>query len=435
MNSRKIANEILTQVIQNHCSLNEVFSDLLPADLDSKDVGFIKECCYGVLRWYHQLSCIKSILLNAPLREKDADIDHLILLGLFQLLYTNVPDHAAVSETVSVSKVLKKEWAAGLINKCLRRFIREKEKILSSLNENPEGYFSHPKWFIDKIKEAWPDYWKDILEANNKKPPLWLRINIQKTTSEDYLNLLKENNINAFCSDYLSTGILFPTPLPVNHIPKFSEGYVSVQDIAGQFAANLLDLKKDQRVLDACAAPGSKTSHILELQPQLSKLVIVDRDAKRLPMVKENISRLELDHKNIQLVLADTTHTTQWWDGVAFDRILLDPPCSSTGVIRRHPDIKLLKQEKDIDQLSQVQMQLLTTLWKLLKKNGKLLYSTCSVLPEENEQVISNFLAHTEDAKVEKINLPIGIPGKFGVQLFPKEEGPDGFYYALLMKK
>lgn len=433
MKPRVIANQILYKVIKDHRSLTELFSEDLSPSLDSRDRGFIKECCYGVLRWFYQLNDIKSTLLNSPLKNKDGDIDVLLLLGLFQLIHTSVPDHAAVSETVSVCKALNKSWATNLVNKCLRRFIEEKDVILTSLKDK-ESNLSHPDWLITELKTAWPNHWKNILEANNKKPPLWLRVNCQKTTTEDYLNLLTESGIEATISPNLPCALLLKSPVPTQRIPKFSEGYASVQDLAGQFAAFLLDLKKGQRVLDACAAPGSKTSHILEKQPEIAKLVIVDRDAKRFPMIKENIMRLGLNYKNTQLILADTTHTKQWWDGTSFDRILLDAPCSATGVIRRHPDIKLLRKSADIDHASQVQMQMLIALWRLLKKNGKLLYSTCSVLPKENEQIIANFLAHHNDAKAEPLNLPLGLQQKYGTQLFPEDDSADGFYYALLRK-
>lgn len=434
MKSRVAANKILNQVLSQHCSLTDAFSEYIPNNVDPRDIGFVKECCFGVLRWFHQLSSIKSLLLNSPLKKKDGDIDSLILLGLFQLLYTKVPDHAAVSETVSVCKDLKKEWATRLVNKCLRRFIKEKEALLLSLKESEEAYLSHPVWFIKRVKEAWPNHWESILVSNNQKPPLWLRVNCQKTSQTDYLALLKQNDIEAVASNDVPSGILLQKAISTQHIPQFKEGLSSVQDIAGQFAANLLDLKKGQRVLDACAAPGSKTCHILELQPELSKLVIVDKSAKRFPMVKENIMRLGLDYRNTQLILADVTHTKQWWDGSEFDRILLDVPCSAMGIIRRHPDIKVLRQSDDIDHISQVQMQMLIALWRLLKKKGKLLYSTCSILPEENEQIVSSFLAHNDDVKIEKIDLPIGQKQKYGVQLFPEERGSDGFYYALLRK-
>lgn len=435
MRSRVIASKILYHVIQNRRSLTDAFFEILTKDITAREKSFIKDCCFGVTRWFHQLSEIESILLHTPLKNSDADISCLILLGLYQILYTNVPDHAAVSETVSACKGLKKNWAAGLINKCLRKFIRDRDEILPLIASKEEAYFSHPPWLIEKIKSAWPERWQKILLENNKKPPLWLRINVIKTSQKSYLKLLDKKNIAAETTPALPNCIRIKNPLPIADIPLFFDGFLSVQDIAGQFAAKLLDLKKGQRVLDACAAPGSKTSHILELESRLSKLVVIDKDAKRFQMVKENIDRLGLDHHNTQLVLADATHTKQWWDGHLFDRILVDAPCSCTGVIRRHPDIKLLRTRNDIDSMTQVQMQMLIALWKLLKKNGKLLYVTCSIFPDENEQIISTFLAHNENARAEKLSLPIGVQQRFGTQFFPETAGPDGFYLALLAKK
>ncbi len=435
MNTRVIAHLIINKVIQDHCSLKTAFSHWITPNLNAQEIAFIKECSFGVLRWFHQLDYIKSILLHSPLKNKDYDIDHLILLGLFQILYTHVPNHAAVSETTSVCKTLKKNWATGLVNKCLRRFIQEKEQIMACIQNNHEAHFSHPNWLIDKIKKDWPKQWQTILEANNEKPPLWLRVNVQKTTQSHYLNILDQNSITAFAANDLNTGIQLAPPIPTHQIPHFNEGYTSIQDLSGQFAIPFLNLKKGVRVLDACAAPGSKTSHILESEPKLAKLVIIDKDPQRFQMIKENIVRLGLDSQCIQPILSDATHTQQWWDGIPFDRILLDTPCSSTGVIRRHPDIKLLRKSEDIHAITQVQKQLLTTLWKLLKKNGKLLYSTCSILSEENEKVISSFLTQHKNAKVEKITLPMAIKKRYGVQLLPRNQGPDGFYYALLSKK
>jgi len=435
MKTRVIANNILFEVLQEECFLNDAFCKLIPNDLEIREVGFVKDICFGVMRWFHQLSFIKNLLLYNPLKKKDTDISCLILLGLYQILHTNVPDHAAVSETASACRLLKKEWGVGLVNKCLRRFIDEKEVILSSVESNEEAKFSHPFWLIEKIKTAWPKQWEKILLENNKKPPLWIRINKKKINQKEYLAVLKKKNIGFSKFSYAPNSVLLTSPASVNEIPLFFDGFLSVQDISGQFAAPLLDLKKGQRVLDACAAPGSKTSHILETESQLSKLVIVDKDAKRFQRVKENIDRLGLDHKNTQLILADATHTRHWWDGYLFDRILIDAPCSGTGVIRRHPDIKILRTLEGIHHITQVQMQLLLALWKLLKKNGKLLYATCSIFPDENDQIISNFLSHNENAKAEKINLPIGLKQRHGIQIFPENGGADGFYYALLSKK
>ncbi len=435
MNPRISIVKILHQVTQNRRSMNPVLSESLAADIDPREAALIKNACFGVLRWFYRLKGIEHYLLHTPLKPKDNDISCLILLGLYQLLYSKVPNYAIVSEAVSACKELNKPWASALVNKVLRRFVREKETLLKKIDADDICHYAHPQWFIDRLKKAWPDQWKNILIANNQKPPLFLRINPLKTSRDDYLSLLKEKGVLAEPLKTLNYGISLSRPIPVRDIQNVEKGFCSVQDAAGQLAPELLDLKSNQRVLDACAAPGSKTSHILEIQNNLSKLIVIDKDADRFKRIKENVLRLALDCKNTQLVLADAAHTKQWWDGLPFDRILLDAPCSATGVIRRHPDIKLLRKNKDIDQQAQIQMQLLIALWKLLKPKGKLLYSTCSVLPEENEQIISNFIAHHDDAKIVNIKLPYGKKQKLGWQILPSENGPDGFYYCLLCKQ
>jgi 16S rRNA (cytosine967-C5)-methyltransferase len=434
MNSRAIANAVLCCFFKKRCSLNKAFSTVIPQKIHAKDLGFIKECCFGTLRWHHQLTHIKATLLNKPLKTKDDDIGSLITLGLYQLLYTQVPNHAAVSETVAACKLIKKPWACGLINKCLRRFLSEKNQIMAALKINDSVYYSHPPWLIDKIKAAWPQRWQHIVAENNQKPPQWLRINCQKTTITAYQEKLENAGIASHHSAAFPHGILIIKPLSTKDIPGFEAGESSIQDVSGQFAASLLDLAPGQQVLDACAAPGSKSSHLLETMPQLATLTLVDLDAKRLDKIKQNLDRLQLNHHHTQLLLADATKTGQWWDGKQFDRILLDAPCSATGVIRRHPDIKLLRKKQDIEALQQKQIQLLTALWPTLKKNGKLLYATCSLLPEENEEAVAHFLSLQKDAQPEKIDLSIGVHQRFGVQLLPEESGSDGFYYALLSK-
>ena len=434
MKPRNTIIKVLFEVTQNQRSMSLLLSEMLSPETDSRDRGFIKDACFGVLRWYYRLKCIESELLHTPLKQKDNDISCLILLGLYQLLFSDTPDYAVVSEAVSTCKDLKKPWASSLVNKILREFIRNKKSILEKIDKEQTCLFAHPAWFVARLKKAWPNQWEAILKANNQKPPLTLRVNQQKTSRDDFLNLLKTKNILAKPLEALANGITLDQPIPIKDIPSFEDGFCSVQDASGQFAATLLDLKAGQRVLDACAAPGSKTSHILETESKLSKLVIMDKDAERFKKVKENILRLGLDHSFTQLVLADAAHTRLWWDGEPFDRILLDAPCSATGVIRRHPDIKLLRKDSDIDRQAQLQMLLLLALWKLLKPKGKLLYSTCSVLPEENEQIISSFLAHNNNAKLASIELPCGVKRKAGWQILPSENGPDGFYYCLLTK-
>lgn len=434
MNSRAHAAQILNKVIAEHQSLTKSLHDHL-SDPNLRQKSFIKNLCYGTVRWYHRLELITKELLFEPIREKHSDIKCLLLIGLYELTFTNRPNYAIISEIVNSSKELKKNWAAGLLNKTLRRFSKQKSYFLDKNNGNLVAHFSHPSWLIDIIKENWPKEWQDILLANNSHPPMFLRVNATKTTPEKYLTLLTENNIAAERVSYLKEGILLESPVPIHQLPGFQEGLCSVQDGSGQMAVEFLDLSSEHNVLDACAAPGSKTSHLLEAFPDIARLIAIDKDAERLSRVKNNIDRLQLNHEKLHLVLADASHTQQWWDGVSFDRILLDAPCTASGIIRRHPDIKILRKKEDIDTLSQQQHHLLNSLWPLLAKGGKLLYTTCSIFLDENEKVINHFSNHHKDAKSLAIPSDWGIPLKFGRQLLPAISGMDGFYYALIEKK
>ena len=431
MNARAQATAVIQPVIFQERSLS---STLPPVLTKTKEPALVQALCYGTLRYYYRLKPIANKLLLSPLKTKHNDVFCLLLIGLYQLIYMDIAEYAAVSETVAATKTLKKTWAKALINKTLRRFICEKESLLTFADRSLPSQYAHPKWFINAIKKDWPEQWSSILTANNAQPPMTLRINRQKISRDEYVALLTKNNIAATALPSSNAAVLLKTPLAVTKLTGFKEGLVYVQDTAGQHTPTLLDLKSGQRVLDACAAPGSKTSHILEAEPNLKQLVSVDNNAERLEKIKDNIDRLQLPNDRLTLKLGNAEKTKEWWDGEPFDRILLDAPCSATGVIRRHPDIKLLRKENDIYQHTAQQYQLLTALWPLLAEGGKLLYSTCSVLKAENETVIQKFLnAHT-DAEATPINIPESINTAVGCQLLPIINGPDGFYYALLNK-
>jgi 16S rRNA (cytosine967-C5)-methyltransferase len=432
MNNRAIAASIITEVTAQRKSLNDVFNERKQANSDGSSL--LKELCYGTLRWYFRLKPMANYMLDKPLPAKHELIQNLILVGLYQLIYLRIPDHAAVSETVAAAKELNKKWSTALINKILRRFIREKDTILAIIDTESSQRQAHPSWLVEQLQKAWPNKWEDILSANNIKGPMSLRVNPLKSSAKEYLSCLEELNIPATILPDLPQAIQLTHPLQAEKLPNFENGYCYIQDQAGQNSAQLLDLKPGQRVLDACAAPGSKTTQIMETEPELEHLVAIDKDPKRLILIKQNIDRLDLAHEHVQLVLADTSHTKQWWTGKQFDRILLDAPCSATGVIRRHPDIKLLRKPDDIIKQANVQTHLLNELWPLLKKDGKLLYSTCSILPTENESVISAFLSRHKNAKSISIKLPGATQTAKGAQFLPTEEGPDGFYYSLLTK-
>jgi len=427
---RACAARVLVQVLRQGRSLAAVLAPGL-ANLRSSERPLGQELCYGTLRWYPRLAAIADSLLSRSLKDKDADVHCLILLGLYQLLHTRVPDHAALAETVAGAQGLGKPWAKGLVNAVLRRFQRERAAVLAGVDGSEATACAHPDWLLGLLKAAWPGQWQAIVAANNARPPMTLRVNARRVSRAAYLEQLAERELHAWAAPHTTHGVGLEAPVDVERLPGFADGLVSVQDGAAQLAAPLLGLAPGQRVLDACAAPGGKTSHILELQPALSELVALDADEQRLARVRENLARLGLE---AQLVRGDAGAPADWWDGALFDRILFDAPCSATGVIRRHPDIKVLRRQRDIAELAQAQRRMLGALWPLLKPGGILLYATCSVLPQENEQLISEFLAACHDARELPIEAAWGRRVSVGRQILPGEDGMDGFYYACLHK-
>ncbi|WP_455206374.1 16S rRNA (cytosine(967)-C(5))-methyltransferase RsmB [Kaarinaea lacus] len=432
MNLRALAARILVDVHVNGVSLTDALANRLTALPDVQNQGLVQEMCYGVSRWWWQLDAIVALLLDKPLKAKDADIQHLIMLGLYQLQYMRVPDHAAVAETVAACGALKKMWAKNLVNAVLRNYQRRAEQIHLQLKDNPVAEFSHPQWLLDAIKNAWPQHWQTVLQANNAKPPMVLRVNLLKVQRSAYIEQLAAEGIGAQVLAYNNTGLRLENPVPVSQLPGFHDGLVSVQDGAAQLAATLLQLAPRQRVLDVCAAPGGKTAHILESQPDLQELIALDIDAGRLAKVSENLQRLGL---NASVVAGDGQIPETWWDGKAFDRILLDAPCSATGVIRRHPDIKQLRKLADIQQVVEIQQHILRAVWPLLKSGGMILYATCSIFPQENEQQIRDFLASHPDATSVQLAGAWGMSLENGRQTLPGQDDMDGFYYACIKKK
>ncbi|MDQ8039230.1 MAG: 16S rRNA (cytosine(967)-C(5))-methyltransferase RsmB, partial [Rickettsiella sp.] len=315
----------------------------------------------------------------------------------------------------------------------LRSFQRQQTVLLKKLPK--EIQYAHPQWLLKKLKEAWPENWQAIIQANNQSPLMSLRVNRLKNSREDYLQKLKDNLIEAKSSAISSVGILLNETCKTHGLPDFAEGNVSIQDTAAQLSAFLLKLQPKQTVLDACAAPGGKFTHILETEVDLKTCVAIDKDENRLKKVEENLLRLKLNHDNIQLICANAQEFKTQWQGEQFDRILLDVPCSGTGVIRRHPDIKLLRREQDISKLAKQQLELLLGLWPLLRSSGLLLYVTCSILPEENQDVVQRFLLQQPDSMEDIINAEWGVACKMGRQVFPQDQGTDGFYYARVQKK
>ncbi|APC16729.1 16S rRNA (cytosine(967)-C(5))-methyltransferase [Pseudomonas frederiksbergensis] len=430
MNPRLAAAKALAAVLNGKASLNSS----LPTQLDKvedRDRGFTQDLAFGTARWQPRLSALAAKLLQKPFKAADADVEALLLVGLYQLLYTRVPAHAAIGETVGCADKLKKPWAKALLNAVLRRAQRESEALLAELEHDPVVRTAHPRWLQKSLKAFWPEQWEAICTANNAHPPMILRVNRRHHTRDAYLALLSDASVAAKPCVYSQDGIVLDTPGDVRQLPGFAEGWISVQDEAAQLAADLLDLAPGQRVLDACCAPGGKTCHILEVEPKLAGVVAVDLEAKRLVRVRENLERLGL---SAELIAADGRDTQTWWDGKPFQRILLDAPCSATGVIRRHPDIKLTRQPDDIGALAVLQGELLDAMWPTLDVGGILLYATCSTLPTENTEVIEAFLARTPGARELDIASQAGIKQPHGRQLLAQEGGHDGFYYAKLIK-
>jgi len=430
MNPRLAAAKALAAVLNGKASLNSS----LPTQLDKvedRDRGFTQDLAFGTARWQPRLSALAAKLLQKPFKAADADVEALLLVGLYQLLYTRVPAHAAIGETVGCADKLKKPWAKALLNAVLRRAQRESEALLAELEHDPVVRTAHPRWLQKSLKAFWPEQWEAICAANNAHPPMILRVNRRHHSRNTYLQLLTDAGINATPCVYSVDGIVLEAATDVRSLPGFAEGWISVQDEAAQLAADLLDLAPGQRVLDACCAPGGKTCHILEVEKDLAAVVAVDLEAKRLVRVRENLARLGL---SAELIAADGRDTATWWDGKPFQRILLDAPCSATGVIRRHPDIKLTRQPDDIAALAGLQGELLDALWPTLEVGGILLYATCSTLPTENTEVIEAFLARTSGARELDLATAAGIKQPHGRQLLAQEGGHDGFYYAKLIK-
>jgi 16S rRNA (cytosine967-C5)-methyltransferase len=427
VNLRLLAAKVLTRVVVDGQSLTAALEQVLQTVEPPQDRALVQALCYGVCRQYHRLEFILTQLIDRPL--KDIHIRLLILVGLYQLGFMRIKTHAAVSETVNAAG--RKPWAKGLINALLRRYLRERELFEKAADENSSASFSHPEWLIAKIRRDWPDQADRCLRENNRPPPLALRVNLSRISRKAYCELLNAQGLAAEPADFCASALILDQPVPVDRLPGFADGLVSVQDTAAQLAAGLLDVRPGQRVLDLCAAPGGKTAHILEMQPQLKEMVAIDVDANRLRRVEDTLRRLGLEAKT---AVGDASRPEAWWDGKAFDRILVDAPCSALGVIRRHPDIKLLRRAEDIEPLAAQQRAILNAAWNLLAPGGCLLYATCSVLKEENERQIVDFLAGHPDATEWPIAAEWGAACAAGRQILPGDLAMDGFYYARLRK-
>ncbi len=421
----------LLKVTVDHASLSQVLP-ALETELTEQDRPLFRELTLGICRWYTQLDIIARQLLTRPLRKRDHTTRLLIFLGIYQLVHTRVAAHAAIHETVELAPHFNASNQRGLINAILRNCQREQPQICAELSSDPGYRFSHPQWMVDKLTANWPDHAELILSANNEKAPVTLRINRRLCSREAYVQALSSAGIAHDLCAYSDYGVRLTESVPVSQLPGYDAGWFSVQDEAAQLCTTLLNLDASGlHILDACAAPGGKTTAILEATDNTAKVTALELSEPRLARVQENLDRLSL---TAQLISGDATQR-DWWNGTQFDRILLDAPCSASGVIRKHPDIKLLRRETDIAALAETQLAMLTNLWSTLKSGGTLVYATCSVFNQENSRIIERFLKQTPDAAATQLDVPWGLPVPHGRQLFPGRDSHDGFFYAQLRKQ
>ena len=421
---RAVAAGVVARVLRERLDADDALI-VASASVAERDRPLLGALVFGALRWHHRLDWQCARLLTRALKPGDLELAALLRIGLLQLQEMRIPEHAAVSATVDAASALGLRAAAPLVNAVLRRFQRERAELTAAVARDDEARLSHPAWLIAELARDWPDDWQRICEGNNAPAPMWLRVNERRTTRDAYLVRLGAAGLGARPSAEIGTAVVLDEPQPVEALPGFAEGEVSVQDVAAQRAAGFLDLAPGQRVLDACAAPGGKTGHILESCPGLREIWALDRDRARLDKVRANLDRLGLEAK---LVAGDATRPEEWWDGRAFDRILLDAPCSAVGVIRRHPDIKVLRRPEDVARAVVLQAELLRSLWRLLAPGGRLVYATCSVLKVENDAQIAAFRSSLDPADAA------GTEAASGCQTLPGDADGDGFYYACVQK-
>jgi len=429
---RAVAARVLTAVIHDGALLDRELESVRSMGLEARDQAFVQECSYGVLRRYHALRHRLASLLQRPLRKRDGIIEALLLSALHQLFGMDAPAHAVVDASANACRELDKSWAAGLVNATLRNALRQRAQYTPPTEADVEAYWNHPRWLIDALRAAWPEDWRAVLAAAAAHPPFTLRVNARRIARDDYLARLRDAGIAASAADFCAEGVVPDRPLPVSRLPGFDEGLVSVQDAAAQLAAPLLGATAGERVLDACAAPGGKAMHLLETCAGSLDLTALDVDERRLARVAQNAERLGLQ---CRIACGDAAEPAGWWDGRAYDRILLDAPCSATGVIRRHPDIKLHRLPADLPQLAARQTAILDALWPLLREGGRLLYATCSILPAENDAIIAAARQRHTDFHVQQLAVDWGRPTAHGRQILSGEHDMDGFYYALIEKR
>lgn len=428
---RVAAGRVLLSIVNDYQQLDDALTMHL-TDLGRKDAALVQAICYGVMRHYHELLYWVQLQAGRPAGKIKPPVRVLLLVGLYQLRFMRVAAHAAINETVEAAGSFNVTRAKGFINAVLRGLQRrwgELEDVRSSIEADEVAYYSHPQWMLERLRRDWPQHWEQIVTCNNRQAPMTLRVNSNETSVQKYRGLLEDRGITAEPHPVAAEAITLSRPIDVDALPGFSHGQVSVQDAAAQLAVPLLEIGNSHRVLDACAAPGGKTAHILQWSnPRV--LVAVDNHPGRLQKVDKTLQRIR---RQAQVVRGDTAHPDEWWDGESFDRILLDAPCSASGVIRRHPDIKYLRSESTLNKIVRRQQKILNAVWQLLKPGGMLLYVTCSVFRIENQEQVDVFLQSQAAASLVELDVPWGL-GKTGRQVLPCADDMDGFYFALLKK-
>lgn len=424
---RALAAEALADIALSGHSLRDVADRALPRLPDPRDRALLTALLNDGSRWWPRFDAALDLLLDKPIRRSEPAIHALLVSALVQLEVLELPGYAAVAATVEAARELRRPRLAGLVNAVLRRWQREREALSATLDATPATRHAHPSWLAEAIARDWPGEVNDVLAAANTEPPLMLRVNRRRTTRDAQAERLRDAGQEVTLHPWLADGLVLPHSTDVTRLPGFAEGLFAVQDGAAQVPADLLDLADGQRVLDACAAPGGKACHALE-RADLD-LLAVEFEAKRVPRIRQNLERLGL---GAAVIIGDAGDPSAWWDGQPFDRVMIDAPCSATGVIRRRPDVRLHRRATDIDALVAQQERILAACWKTLAPGGRLLYVTCSLLRRENEGVVSAFLARTPDASPIAFSLPAGRPAKVGWQVLPGDGDLDGMYYALL---
>ena len=434
--ARSLAAHAVARILREGVTLDAALKDALAA-ADSKLAPSVRSLSYGAVRGFYRHEAILRSLLSTPVKSLDFLVRALLSVALYELEDEKTPQYAVVDAAVETAKLTDAARAAGLINAVLRRYLRERGTLDAEIARNPATRHASPIWLADRLRVDWPVRWTQLLAAGDSQAPMWLRVNAQRITTEEYLEQLRAAGIGARAEARVPQAVVLDAPCDVHELPGFADGVVSVQDLGAQCVAFPLGLAAGQRVLDACAAPGGKTALMAEREPGLERLTAVDIDPQRLTRVRDNLSRGDL---RAELVSGDAAAPAAWWDGIPYDRILLDAPCSALGVIRRHPDIRLRKSPSDIDKLPQLQGRLLAAAWRLLKPGGRLVYATCTVTRSENRDLLAAFLRGTPDAAVLPAESWLGWPNfgeadDYGRQILPGEAGADGFYYAALTKQ